>query len=168
MQPRQSFARQAENTGAERAKLFEQRVDRNGKFFVWNNARDEAKPVRLCCADLTAGKNQMRRSLPPDQPRQRHHGHGREAAKLDFRLAESCGFVGQNEIAKGGQFHSAAKAKAVHDRNRQAIGCSQTAKNGVQRGQHFPHALWSVIGNVGARAKSFRASAPENHKIGFG
>ena len=38
----------------------------------------------------------------------------------------------------------------------------------MKSAKHFPDAFWSVVGNIGARAKCFWPSALENHEIRLG
>ena len=51
--------------------------------------------------------------------------------------------------------------------NFQAIGFRKPAKNGMERGEHFPDAFGSVIGDLRAGGKTFGSRALKNHEIRF-
>jgi len=156
----------AETDGAARtsAPATQAAHDARAQLALLDDFGDEAGGQRLLGGQRAAGENQIHRPLRPDERRQQHGRHRREAGQLDFRLAEARRARGQDEIADTCELHASAQAVAAHGGDRNPVRLPELPEDAVEGAEHPRHAVGRVVADLDPGREGFLAGPGENQE----
>src|SRR5215831_11558226 len=113
---------------------------------------------RLACED------EFQRDFWTDEKRKNGGSKRRKNADTDFGLGEARLGRGDDEVAEGRKFRTAADGRTIHDRDDRLAELQHAGKSGMKGVEHLENALRGILANVDAAAKDF-AGGIENDQF---